>query len=301
MRKGSKVRASVAVVGSFSSQIPGAMGDVIKAFAQARESAFFKQEQEADLQRHRSRLVKSGKIEDTAGANLRPRRQKTFEESIHAFEMLPEVLQQQARLDDPGAAARQEFIRKIRGMPTQLTEAEMRQYRSTVYGVAAAVGHIPRMGFGRYRYHLAASAQASAPPPPVQVGRVPIEVLEASRRAYTAGVRSLVYGSLLGAFGVAVTATAAAQVMGIQSGADIRFRAQEAAEPIAAAMKGYLIPFKERLQQFGASLGPEASAAEGATVRREETAEFARRLSSKYNPRYQGEPTDTVLVRLDRL
>ncbi len=102
-----------------------------------------------------------GKIENAAGANLKPRRHKTFEESIKAFEVghtnllyrtytdtklqsalllhtvtcyycspsarrpvktsaslsllgvqvLPEVLQQQARLDDPGAAARREIIR----------------------------------------------------------------------------------------------------------------------------------------------------------------------------------------------
>ena len=101
--------------------------------------------QEADLQRHRTQLVSMGKIENAAGANLRPRRQKSFEESIKAFEVdttelsntrqhcirlacepktgmckaltqlmvqvLPEVLQQQARLDDPGAARRKEIIR----------------------------------------------------------------------------------------------------------------------------------------------------------------------------------------------
>ncbi|KAA6418735.1 MAG: hypothetical protein FRX49_11388 [Trebouxia sp. A1-2] len=67
--------------------------------------------QEADLQRYRTHLISMGKIENAAGANLKPRRHKTFEESIKAFEVLPEVLQQQARLDDPGAAARREIIR----------------------------------------------------------------------------------------------------------------------------------------------------------------------------------------------
>ena len=82
-----------------------------------------------------------GKIENAAGANLRPRRQKTFEESLKAFEVavlpkhlsgglvslltlqgqqlniaahrqvLPEVLQQHARIDDPSAARRREIIR----------------------------------------------------------------------------------------------------------------------------------------------------------------------------------------------
>ena len=44
--------------------------------------------QEADLQRYRTRLVSMGKIENAAGANLKPRRHKTFEESIKAFEVV---------------------------------------------------------------------------------------------------------------------------------------------------------------------------------------------------------------------
>ena len=35
--------------------------------------------------------------------------------------------------------------RKVRGELPTLTEAEMAQYRSALYGVAAAVGHVPRM------------------------------------------------------------------------------------------------------------------------------------------------------------
>ncbi|KAL3143705.1 hypothetical protein ABBQ38_002499 [Trebouxia sp. C0009 RCD-2024] len=124
------------------------MSNILKAMATARESAFFKQEQEADLQRYCTRLISMGQIENTAGANLKPRRHTTFEESVKAFEVLPEVLQQQARLDDPGAAARREIIRRIRGMPTKLSEAEMLKYRSTIYGVAAHVGHVPKMHLG---------------------------------------------------------------------------------------------------------------------------------------------------------
>lgn len=117
-----------------------------------------------------------------------------------AIQVLAEVLQQQARLDDPTAAARQEFercedsinaqwsiwqclslpsaciayisqrlyhsgstisdiafdgdlpagllcwwSRKVRGQLPALTEAELQQYRSALYGVAAAVGHAPKM------------------------------------------------------------------------------------------------------------------------------------------------------------
>ena len=42
--------------------------------------------QEVDLQRYRTRLVSLGKLQDAAGANLRPRREQSFQESIRAFE-----------------------------------------------------------------------------------------------------------------------------------------------------------------------------------------------------------------------
>ena len=47
----------------------------------------FKASQEADLQRYRTQLISMGKIENAAGANLKPRRHKSFEESIKAFEV----------------------------------------------------------------------------------------------------------------------------------------------------------------------------------------------------------------------
>lgn len=38
-----------------------------------------------------------------------------------------------------------DLYRKVRGELPALTEAEMRRYRSSVYCVAAAVGHVPKM------------------------------------------------------------------------------------------------------------------------------------------------------------
>ncbi|KAK9804526.1 hypothetical protein WJX73_004656 [Symbiochloris irregularis] len=102
----------------------------LRNFAQARESAFFKVEQEVDLQRHRARLLLGkGRIEEIAGACLKPSRQQTFEDSVKAFEVLPEVLQQQARIDDPDAAKRREFVRKVKAGLPELTPAEAQRGR----------------------------------------------------------------------------------------------------------------------------------------------------------------------------
>lgn len=91
-------------------------------------------------QRHAKRLARSGQIKEIAGAFLRPRRELTFEESMQTYEVdacylckctvpkdlgtslnytrcghqvLAEILQQGARIDDPDAAARQEFVRCV--------------------------------------------------------------------------------------------------------------------------------------------------------------------------------------------
>ena len=46
----------------------------------------------------------------------------------------------------------------MRGSPSKLTDAELARYRTTVYGMAAAMGRVPRMSFGRDRYGMAAAA-----------------------------------------------------------------------------------------------------------------------------------------------
>ena len=46
-----------------------------------------------------------------AGAKLAPRREVALQDSVRAFEVLPEIMQQAARINDPHAAARRDFIR----------------------------------------------------------------------------------------------------------------------------------------------------------------------------------------------
>ena len=48
-------------------------------------------------------LLGEGRIEAIAGAGLGPRRETSFDQSVRAFEVQPEILQAQARVDDPDA------------------------------------------------------------------------------------------------------------------------------------------------------------------------------------------------------
>ena len=44
-------------------------------------------------------------------------------------------------------------------MPTKLSEAELLKYRSTIYGVAAHVGHVPKMHLGEIAQGVLAQQQ----------------------------------------------------------------------------------------------------------------------------------------------
>lgn len=82
------------------------------------------------MQRHRQRLVKEGKLQPESEAAATPQGQQpgpggsggggsggggAFEGSEQSFDVLSEVLQQQARLDDPHALRRKEFDRCVGG------------------------------------------------------------------------------------------------------------------------------------------------------------------------------------------
>ena len=54
------------------------------------------------------------RVQIMAGARLHPRRDAAMSDSVRAFEVLPEIMQQAARVNDPHAAARREFIRCTR-------------------------------------------------------------------------------------------------------------------------------------------------------------------------------------------
>jgi len=138
--------------------------NIIGRMASARERAFFKIEQEADLQRYSRRLMRDGKMKDIAarlGGKVAKAKAPETDSSRH-FEVLGEILQQKARVHDPHAASRQEFVRRLKGVPSRLSPEEVARWRSSRLGVMAMVGHVPRLsGGGRDRYGLHAATSAA--------------------------------------------------------------------------------------------------------------------------------------------
>lgn len=272
----------------------GVGGNIIGRMGAARESAYFKIEQEAELQRHRRRLVREGHIQEIAGARLGGAVGHAATDSSANFEVLAEILQQRARVYDPHAAARKDFVRRIKGMPARLSAAEVARYRSSMAGAAALVGHVPRLALGgRNRYGLAAAAAqsvATAPPPAISP-----EAAEVARRSYNAGVRALAYGSVLGFLGVAAGTTLAVRAMDVRSAEEFRDAVRSAAEPAAAALRSRAAGFKASIQGF-LGLDPEADgspAADGDLQQqrrrqRQPEGELQKRLASRWNPRVAG-------------
>lgn len=215
---------------------------IIGRMASARESAYYKIEQEADLQRHSRRLLQEGKLQDMAGYRLGGKVAKTITDSSASFEVLAEILQQRARVHDPHAAKRQEFVRRVKGVPTKVTAAELARWRSSKVGIASMVGHVPRMAWGsRDRYGLAAAAAAETASPLV----LSPEVIEVAARTQAAGMRAFVYGSVLGTVGIALGSTVGLYALEVRSMEDVRDAIRKAAVPKAAAIRKRFEPLRQ--------------------------------------------------------
>ncbi|KAL6770604.1 hypothetical protein ACKKBF_B31930 [Auxenochlorella protothecoides x Auxenochlorella symbiontica] len=242
---------------------------ILGNYGAAREGAYFKSEQEAELQRHRDRLVREGAI-DKAVPRSDP---KSVSESLHAYEVLPEVLQQQARIDDPHAAQRKAFHRRVKGSLPPLTPEERYRFRMAGAGLGAGLGHIPRLSLGRDRYNIpqgSGAGQAAAP-----ARALSPEAVEVARRTYVAGLRALVYGTLLGFGALALAGTYVAQAMELgQPGADAGRSVRSALEPTTRRLR-------DGAARLRAALGGWAARESGEW---EPRSEFQQRMMARYNP-----------------
>ncbi len=167
------------------------------------------------MQRHKDKLAKEDKLEPETGGVLTGG-DPHFNSSLHLNDVLPEVLQQQTRLDAPDAARRKEYERRIKGEAPPLTAEEIHKYGvRNAYAMGTlgtVVGHVPRMSFGRDRYSIPNAASMQQP---LALHRqLSPQAIEAASRTYVAGLRALVYGSLLAAVLVAGVGTYASHTIG---------------------------------------------------------------------------------------
>lgn len=211
-------------------------------------------EQEAAIQEHRRRLVKEGKLKSNESSSSSTDT-SSFTDSEANYDTLPEVLAAQARVDDPNAAKRKEYeLRAHKGAPEPLTDEERWRYRARgSSAVGATVGHIPQLSLsGRNRYGIPSSQKGGDQALHTSgLGRrLSPEAAEVARRSYVAGVRALVYGSLLGVGLLAVGGTATAQYIGIGSGQDFREKVQNAMLPVKEGLREKVLPWKTKAEAW---------------------------------------------------
>ncbi|KAL4525702.1 hypothetical protein Ndes2526B_g09360 [Nannochloris sp. 'desiccata'] len=235
------------------------MAGILGNYLRAREGAYFKMEQEASIQEHKNRLIKEGKLK----SNESPSSSTTtssFTNSEANYDTLPEVLAAQARVDAPNAAKRKAYeLRAYKGAPEPLTDEERWRYRASASAVSAAVGHVPRLSLsGRNRYGIPSSQKAGdlALSTSSLRHRLSPEAAEVARRSYVAGVRALVYGSLLSVGLLAVGGTATAQYIGIGSGQDFREKLQSVMLPMKEGLIERVLPWKLKAEAWISAKDP---------------------------------------------
>jgi hypothetical protein len=267
---------------------------ISKTCAPHFQQAYFKVEQEAACQQRRQQLEKEGKLPDQPAPSIKER---SLAESEAVYETLPEVLRAQARVDDPQAARRRQFdLRSVKPQPEPPTQEDLRRVRWANQGFGATVGHIPRMSLGgRNRYSLPESVNSSSEASIAEVALrrpsagggalgqpVNPHVMEVAQRSYAAGVRALVWGSLLGVAALAVGGSAAWQALGGAgagpSGRPVRDRWTAAMEPRRESVRRWV---HQRVGKWrGMAEGGSATAA-GAQGR--EARALQAQLQERYN------------------
>lgn len=164
----------------------------------AREGAYFKQEQEAAVQLRRRELQRAGKLAPDAarldgGAASASAAAAARGRSQGAYEVGMEILQQQARIDDPDAWVRKQRSYRVRGEAPMPSDGETMRARRQIRAWGQPLGHMTALSMsGRGRFHVPRGQKYEYA---MRVAEVPSEGQEAAQRAYRAGVRALLYGT----------------------------------------------------------------------------------------------------------
>ena len=202
------------------------------------------------MQQRREQLLREGKL--SPGLRLGDDEKdgdNELKKSESTYQVLPEVLQAQTRIDEPNAARRKEYeLRHLKGRASPPTEEELRRYK--LQNVAAF--SIPRLSLGgRNRYNPLPSTGVDKNSSYVPAKPLPPEVAEAAKRTFLVGLRALTYGSLIGlgllAFGTTFVVQNSQRFQN-----DFRESVHSAVQPFSQSIRQSLHPWRVWVQEkFG--------------------------------------------------
>jgi hypothetical protein len=210
------------------------------------------------VQQRREQMLREGKLspghQDNADAHGAD--DNELHKSEITYQVLPEVLQAQTRIDEPNAARRKQYeLRNLKGRAAPPTEEELRRYRfQHMSALSSFSGAIPRLSLGgRNRYNplptfetghgqdVAERTKAALKP----LKPLPPEVAEAAKRTFLVGLRALTYGSLLGFGLLAFGTTFLIQTSGSERfQSNVRESVRSAVQPLGQNIRRTLQPWR---------------------------------------------------------
>jgi hypothetical protein len=223
------------------------------------------------VQQRREQLLREGKLSpgqtEVDSADGHGADDVELHKSELKYQVLPEVLQAQTRIDEPNAARRKQYeLRNLKGGAAPPTEEELRRYRlQHMSALSSFSGAIPRLSLGgRNRYNplptveMGQDVAGRTQPLVKQVKPLPPEVAEAAKRTFLVGLRALTYGSLLGLGILAFGTTFLIQASGSEPfQRNVRESVRSAVQPLGQKIRQTLQPWRIWAQEkLGVAKGP---------------------------------------------
>jgi hypothetical protein len=263
------------------------MARILGNYGIARESAYFKVENEADVSKRKQKLVDEGKLNPMS---LPSTSQPETPNAPLSIDVDASILQQQTRLDDPHLLQWKDYKKRVKAEPPPLSPEQYRRSKLASYSFNNHHGNVvPKLSLRPRATDMTMPATVPHHPQP----RMSHHALEAANRGYNAAVRSYAYGTALCFAGLALAAGWASQKSALNSKEAIA----EIMQPVADRIKNeWSMPVKQWFQGFAIyidmSKDPNSTSDSSSSSNNKngggEDGHIIKRMRERFNPKYGG-------------
>uniref|UniRef100_A0A7S0R135 Uncharacterized protein n=1 Tax=Pyramimonas obovata TaxID=1411642 RepID=A0A7S0R135_9CHLO len=222
--------------------------DIFKGRLAASEGSYHKKEQEYVLKEYRDTLIKEGKLDPKAALAEHQKNLKQIPGAVKTstllgekelVDVLPNILQQQARLSAPETAE----VARARSMMPPISAAKN---QVSFWSGDHSPAKVPAIGLGRSRW--AVNEEQMVVYLPEEDAAIKARNALAEKAARASG-RAVMYGAALSLVGTMVAARLLMAHYNISSVEDMREFVNQSAAPLAQGMKGTFSPVTASLQE----------------------------------------------------
>jgi len=249
------------------------MARILGNYGIARESAYFKVENEADVAKRKKKLLDEGKLDPMA---LPPAsfQSETSPDTL-SIDVDTSILQQQTRLDDPHLLQWKDYKKRVKAEPPPLSPEDYRRAKLASYSFNNNnhVNVIPKLSLRPRAVVISMPTAVTHHPQP----RMSHHALEAASRGHNAAMRSYAYGTALCFAGLALAVGWATQNSSLNNKDAIAGLLQ----PVADTIKNeWSIPMKQWFQSLVPQVDINQPDSSGG--------EIIKKMKERFNPKYGG-------------